>query len=104
MRIKKLLLILLFFTFLLTFFTIKTQAVSNSDLPWDWVQVSFIDKDVFLGVGTRDPNLPDNIGVEFRTSYKDGEFSPGLDLLYFFDPFDSFSLNLGIGVFPKICL
>ncbi len=99
MRLYKLCFIVLILTFLLTFFTINTPAVTNSDLPWNWVKVGLKDEDIMFGVGTRNPNLGDNIGLEFGTTYKNKNFSPELDLLYFFDPSDSFSLNVGIGVF-----
>jgi hypothetical protein len=86
---------------LLLLIPITASAVSNNELPWDWVQLASNGQDVFLGFGTRDPNLGDNIGLQLAVSDTNNKLSPDLDLLYFFDPSDSYSLNVGIGVFAN---
>jgi hypothetical protein len=86
---------------LLLLVPITASAVSNNELPWDWVHLASNGQDLFLGYGTRNPNLGDNIGLQLAASYTNKKLSPNLDLLYFFDPSDSYSLNVGIGVFAN---
>ncbi|MGE5581291.1 MAG: hypothetical protein ACM3X9_01995 [Bacillota bacterium] len=76
-------------------------AVPSSDLPWDWVDLGYNGADYSIGFGARDPNLGEHIGLEAGAFFTGNSTSPGIDLLYFFDPSESFSLNIGLGAFSR---
>jgi hypothetical protein len=101
MRFNKISAIFLLSSLLLLLIPITAAAVSNADLPWNWLQVTSNGQDLFLGLGTRNPDLGDNIGLELGATYNSSKLSPGLDLLYFFDPSDNYSFNVGVGIFAN---
>lgn len=74
-------------------------AVAEEELPWNWVFAGSNNHNTFFGLGTRNPNLGENFGLEL--GFNSADYSPSLDLLYFFDTFDNISFNVGAGVFTK---
>lgn len=97
-KLSALILVTIAFTLLIP---TAAWAVSGGDLPWDWVDLGYNGADYSIGFGTRDPNLGERIGLEAGAIFTDKNISPGIDLLYFFDPSESFSLNIGLGAFSR---